>query len=51
MTIIRVIFRKKSIKSYKQTYLLLTTKPKYMRGRVGCPNDTRPLKNQSDSLT
>ena len=33
----------------KQRYLLLATKPNYIRGRVGCPSDTRPLKTKSNA--
>ena len=33
----------------KQIYLLLATKPNYIRGRVGCPSDTRPLKTKSNA--
>ena len=32
-----------------QTHLSLATKPSYMRGRVGCPSDTRPLKTNSNA--
>ena len=40
---LRVISLSNETNFFINKHLLLTTKPKYMRGRVGCPNDTRPF--------
>ena len=47
---LRVISLSNETNFFINKHLLLTTKPKYMRGRVSCPNDTRRVNGALQSL-